>query len=79
MSKQRSLLEFAARRFRLAGSALLELNDPFFAQLDTLRAKLAAQGTEPAGGSIAEVGRFVQTEKVKWEPIIRASGAKSGS
>jgi len=44
VSKQRSLLEFAARRFRLAGSALLELNDPFFAQLDTLRAKLAAQG-----------------------------------
>jgi tripartite-type tricarboxylate transporter receptor subunit TctC len=41
------------------------------------RARLTAQGTEPAGGSIADVARFIQTEKIKWEPMVRASGAKS--
>lgn len=61
--------------------AMTKLNETLNAVTDKpdFRAKLAAQGTEPAGGSIAEVGRFVQNEKVKWEPIIRASGAKSGS
>lgn len=44
MRKHKSLSEVAARRFRFAGSALLELNDPFFAQLDTLRSECAAQG-----------------------------------
>ncbi len=44
VSKHKSLSDFAARRFRLAGSALLELNDPFFAQLDKLRAERAAKG-----------------------------------
>ncbi len=44
MTKHKSLSDFAARRFRHAGSALLELNDPFFAQLDRLRADLAEQG-----------------------------------
>lgn len=46
MSRHRSLSEFAARRFRFAGSALLELNDPFFAQLDTLRGQFAALGKD---------------------------------
>ena len=44
MSRHRTLSELAERRFRFAGSALLELNDPFFAQLDTLRDELAARG-----------------------------------
>lgn len=44
MTRHKSLSDFATRRFRLAGSALLELNDPFFAQLDKLRAELSKQG-----------------------------------
>ena len=44
MTRHKSLSDFATRRFRFAGSALLELNDPFFAQLDKLRAELSKQG-----------------------------------
>lgn len=44
MTKHRSLEDYAARRFRFAGNALLEFSDPFFAQIDRLRAEFEAQG-----------------------------------
>lgn len=44
VTKHRSLEDYAARRFRFAGNALLEFSDPFFAQIDKLRADLAAEG-----------------------------------
>lgn len=44
MTRHKSLEDYAARRFRFAGNALLEFNDPFFAQIDRLRADFEAQG-----------------------------------
>ncbi len=44
MTKHKSLEDYAARRFRFAGNALLEFSDPFFAQIDKLRAEFEAQG-----------------------------------
>ena len=44
MTKHKSLEDYAARRFRFAGNALLEFSDPFFAQIDRLRADFEAQG-----------------------------------
>ena len=44
MTKHKSLEDYAARRFRFAGNALLEFSDPFFAQIDGLRAEFEAQG-----------------------------------
>ncbi len=44
MTKHKSLEDYAARRFRFAGNALLEFSDPFFAQIDRLRAECEAQG-----------------------------------
>jgi 8-amino-7-oxononanoate synthase len=39
-----SLAEYAAKRFRLAGRAYLDLGDPFFAPLDTLRQEAERSG-----------------------------------
>ena len=60
-------------------AAMVKLNEALIAATSTaeFRAKLAAQGTEPAGGNLVEVGRFIQSEKLKWEPIVRSSGAKA--
>jgi 8-amino-7-oxononanoate synthase len=44
VTKHKSLEDYAARRFRFAGNALLEFSDPFFAQIDRLRAEFEAQG-----------------------------------
>lgn len=44
VTKHRSLEDYAVRRFRFAGNALLEFNDPFFAQIDKLRGDFEAQG-----------------------------------
>ena len=44
MTRHRSLTDYAARRFRFAGNALLEFSDPFFAQIDKLRADFADEG-----------------------------------
>ena len=44
MTKHKSLEDYAARRFRFAGNALLEFNDPFFAQIDRLRSEFEAHG-----------------------------------
>ena len=45
MTKHRSLSDYAARRFRFAGNALLEYSDPFFAQIDKLKKDMEAAGT----------------------------------
>ena len=45
MTKHKSLSDYAARRFRFAGNALLEFWDPFFAQIDKLKTELEASGT----------------------------------
>ncbi len=45
MTKHRSLSDYAARRFRFAGNALLEFSDPFFAQIDKLKTDLEKSGT----------------------------------
>ncbi len=44
MTKHRSLHDYAARRFRYAGNALLEFSDPFFAQIDKLKRDFEAAG-----------------------------------
>lgn len=44
MTKHRSLSDYAARRFRFAGNALLEFSDPFFAQIDKLKKEMEAAG-----------------------------------
>ena len=44
MTKHRSLSDYAARRFRFAGNALLEFSDPFFAQIDKLKNELETSG-----------------------------------
>ena len=44
MTKHRSLSDYAARRFRFAGNALLEFSDPFFAQIDKLKTDLEKSG-----------------------------------
>ncbi|BGE85892.1 MULTISPECIES: aminotransferase class I/II-fold pyridoxal phosphate-dependent enzyme [Methylosinus] len=45
MAKHNSLSDYASRRFRFAGNALLQFHDPFFAQIDRLRAEFEAKGT----------------------------------
>ena len=45
VAKHNSLSEYALRRFRLAGKALLQFHDPFFAPTDRLRAEFEAKGT----------------------------------
>jgi 8-amino-7-oxononanoate synthase len=44
VTRHRSLPDYASRRFRFAGNALLEFNNPFFAQIDKLKADFEAQG-----------------------------------
>ena len=45
MTKHKTLSDYASRRFRFAGNALLEFSDPFFAQIDKLKKDLEAAGT----------------------------------
>jgi 8-amino-7-oxononanoate synthase len=45
VTKHKSLSDYASRRFRFAGNALLEFSDPFFAQIDKLKSDLEAAGT----------------------------------
>jgi len=44
VTKHRSLQDYAARRFRFAGNALLEYSDPFFAQIDKMRSEFERSG-----------------------------------
>jgi 8-amino-7-oxononanoate synthase len=45
VTKHRSLQDYAARRFRFAGNALLEFSDPFFAQIDVMKRDLEGANT----------------------------------
>ena len=40
------------------------------------RAKLLAQGAEPAGNTPAEFAAFIKAENAKWGKVVRDSGAK---
>ena len=44
MQKTHSLADYATKRFRLAGKAYLDLGDPFFAPIDTLRREAEREG-----------------------------------
>jgi 8-amino-7-oxononanoate synthase len=44
VTKHRSLSDYASRRFRFAGNALLEFSDPFFAQIDKLKSDFESAG-----------------------------------
>jgi tripartite-type tricarboxylate transporter receptor subunit TctC len=41
-----------------------------------VREKLQAQGIEPVGSSPAQLGAHLKSEMVKWEKVVRLSGAK---
>jgi tripartite-type tricarboxylate transporter receptor subunit TctC len=40
-----------------------------------VREKLAEQGSEPAGGTPAEFGAFLDSELIKWKKLVEISGA----
>lgn len=42
-----------------------------------LEQQMIAQGADPAGGSAAQFGQFVQRETEKWRVIVKESGAKA--
>jgi 8-amino-7-oxononanoate synthase len=44
VQKTHSLADYATKRFRLAGKAYLDLGDPFFAPIDTLRREAESNG-----------------------------------
>ena len=44
VQKTQSLADYATKRFRLAGKAYLDLGDPFFAPIDTLRREVEING-----------------------------------
>jgi len=44
VQKTHSLADYATKRFRLAGKAYLDLGDPFFAPIDTLRREAELNG-----------------------------------
>ena len=39
--------------------------------------QMIAQGADPAGGTPAQFGQFVQREHDKWRLIVRDSGARA--
>ena len=41
-----------------------------------VREKLQAQGIEPVGSTPAQLGAHLKSEMVKWEKVVRLSGAK---
>jgi tripartite-type tricarboxylate transporter receptor subunit TctC len=41
-----------------------------------VREKLQAQGIEPVGSSPAQLAAHLKSELVKWEKVVRLSGAK---
>ena len=42
---------------------------------NAIREKLAEQGSEPAGGTSAEFGAFLDSELIKWKKLVEISGA----
>lgn len=45
--------------------------------LPALEQQMIAQGADPAGGTPAQFGQFVQRETDKWRVIVKESGAKA--
>ena len=62
----------------MAKSNVATLNRTTLATLDTKEVKdrLFASGVEVRTSSPAELTRFIETEMVKWEKVVKASGAK---
>jgi tripartite-type tricarboxylate transporter receptor subunit TctC len=46
-------------------------------QVPAIEQQMIAQGADPAGGTPAQFGQFVQREHDKWRLIVRESGAKA--
>lgn len=46
-------------------------------QVPAIEQQMIAQGADPAGGTPAQFGQFVQREHDKWRAIVRDSGAKA--
>jgi tripartite-type tricarboxylate transporter receptor subunit TctC len=46
-------------------------------QVPAIEQQMIAQGADPAGGTSAQFGQFVQREHDKWRVIVRESGAKA--
>jgi tripartite-type tricarboxylate transporter receptor subunit TctC len=46
-------------------------------QVPAIEQQMIAQGADPAGGTPAQFGQFVQREHDKWRVIVRDSGAKA--
>lgn len=46
-------------------------------QVPAIEQQMIAQGADPAGGTPAQFGQFVQREHDKWRTIVRDSGAKA--
>ena len=42
----------------------------------SLREKVAAIGSEPAGGTPEQFGEFIRNESAKWGDVVKRSGAK---
>ena len=62
---------------RTPGAIVDRLNRETVAALrsDDMRAKLAAQGSEPVGSSPAEFKAFIEAELAKWKRLVEISGA----
>lgn len=46
-------------------------------QVPAIEQQMVAQGADPAGGTAAQFGQFVQREHDKWRLIVRDSGARA--
>ncbi|MCM2253323.1 MAG: tripartite tricarboxylate transporter substrate-binding protein, partial [Ramlibacter sp.] len=55
---------------RIQQEVAKSLNSP------AIKEKLLAQGAIPSGSTPAEFARHIEAEHRKWEPVVRASGAK---
>ena len=58
-------------------AAIARLNQAVAAALGDaeVRAKLAAQGAKPTGGSAADYARYLQSEVTLWTRVVAESGA----
>jgi tripartite-type tricarboxylate transporter receptor subunit TctC len=45
-------------------------------KLPEMKAKLIAQGAEPAPGTPQQLGQFIKDKTAQWAPIVKASGAQ---
>ena len=57
---------------------IARINAELNAALKTARLKelLGAQGAEPAGGSAEDFAALIRRDLVKWEKVVKASGAR---